>query len=131
MKYLLITILLVPATVCAQITSFTVSIGEVSNGFIYSEGIQWRHDSTGKRIKDIIITGDTMTAIKNLLIYCLEEKHENDQAKGILSHINLSVLQGWFKSPEFNYYVKEYKKAVATSEKRRNPKGKTQIKYHK
>lgn len=86
-------------------------------GFIYSPGISWTENQKQDSIINIFIEGDTMTAIRNLLIYCLQEKSENDYASILLSIINLDSLKKMFNSREFSFYLSEYRKAKAKNEK--------------
>ncbi len=94
--------------------------GEPINGFVYSPGIGWTENKTQDSVLRIVIEKDTMTAIRNLLNYCLQEKAENDNASILLSMINLEYLKTIVKRKEFNFYLAEYKKTVARNKKARN-----------
>ncbi len=117
MKSILIVCLFLSAKSFGQVMSIT---SEPTTGFIYVEGIQWRENSKQDSVTDIIIEGDTMAAIRSLLIYCLQEKSENDNAGGLLSTLNLDYLQRLLKSKEFNYFHKEYKAALSKNKRARN-----------
>ena len=92
---------------------------EPTTGFIYSPGIQWTENKKQDSVIKIIIEKDTMIAVRNLLIYCLQEKSENDNANILLSMINLDYLKTIMKSKEFDFYLNEYKKAKAKNKKDR------------
>lgn len=93
--------------------------GYVSTGFMYVKGVQWIENEKQDSIKNIVIEGDTMAAIRSLLVYCLQEKSENDYANLLLSQINLDYLKTMFKSKEFTYCLKEYRKVIAKNKKQR------------
>lgn len=117
MKKILIPLL----TLCSLFCKGQISISndESTTGFIYSPGIQWTENSKQDSIVKIIIEGDTMRAVRNLLEYCTQENNENDNASIILSMINLNYLKKMFGSKEFNFYLKEYRKEVAKNKKAR------------
>ena len=112
-------LLLAILLLCAVSSQAQVSIGvgQSTTGFTYSPGIQWTENQKQDSVLKIYIEGDTMTAIRNLLVYCLQEKSENDNANIVLSMINLDYLKKIFKSKEFNYYLSEYAKAKAKNKK--------------
>ena len=104
----------------AQETKIQVQEYDLQTGFIYSPGIRWIENEKQDSVLDIIIEQDTMVAVRNLLIYCLQEKDEGDNARVLLSMINLDVLKGMMKSKEFDFYLKEYRKTVAKNKKYRD-----------
>ena len=104
---------------CAVFCQAQISISseEPRTGFIYSPGISWTENQKQDSVINIFIEGDTMTAIRNLLIYCLQEKSENDNANILLSMINLDHLKKMFNSKEFTFYLSEYRKVKSSNEK--------------
>jgi hypothetical protein len=80
----------------------------------YASGISFTRydDSTYDSIKKIFIEGDTMTAVRNLLVYCLQVKEESDYGSILLDMINLDELKKIFKSRDFNFYLSEYRKVL-------------------
>lgn len=96
----------------------TIKDGPIKAGFMYSPGVMWEMNERDS-VTRIHITGDTLTAIKNLLIYCLQEKKENDNAAGLLSIINLDQFKKTYNYRPFNFYLAEYRKAVASNKKYR------------
>lgn len=92
------------------------------NGFIYVEGIMWTENRKQDSVIDIIIEGDTMTAIRNLLIYCLQEKQENDNAFYLLNTLNLDHLSKLINSEDFNFYLKQYRTSVKKNKLKRKSK---------
>lgn len=86
--------------------------GEIYTGLIYCRGIEWTENQKQDSVKEIIITSDTMTVVRNLLVYLLQQKNENDAAGLILSMINLNQLKKIFNDSDFNYFVDDYKKVV-------------------
>jgi len=116
--------LLKPALILAVVMCcFYSSFGqkyEHNIGFIYVKGMRWIENQKQDSVKKIIIEIDTMVAVRNLLIYCMQEKEEGDNARILLSMINLDVLKNIMKSKEFDFYLKEYRKVVAKNEKYRN-----------
>lgn len=107
-------LLLCAVTVKSQIK---LSNMNVRTGFIYSPGISWTETQKQDSVINIFIEGDTMTAIRNLLLYCLQVKSENDNADILLSMINLDALKKMFNNKEFNFYLSEYRKAKAKNER--------------
>ena len=69
-------LLLAILLLCAVSSQAQVSIGvgQSTTGFTYSPGIQWTENQKQDSVLKIYIEGDTMTAIRNLLVYCLQEK---------------------------------------------------------
>lgn len=119
-KYFVIIIFVFCSLLCRSQVS--VSTEPIRTGLIYSPGITWTENQKQGSVVDIFIEGDTMTAIRNLLVYCLQEKSENDNANIILSMINLEQLRQLFKNKEFNFYLLEYKKAKTKNKKERDKK---------
>ena len=93
---------------------------QCQTGFIYAPGITWTENKAQDSVIDIFIEGDTMTAVRNLLIYCMQEKNENDNAGVLLSMINLDHVKKLFNNKEFNFYLKEYRTAQAKNKKYRD-----------
>lgn len=87
--------------------------------FIYADGIKWSENKKQDSIKQIFIEGDTMTAVRNLLVYCTQEKNEGDAARIVLSMLRLDVIGKIIKRKDFDYWVKQYKKIVAKNIKDR------------
>jgi hypothetical protein len=96
-----------------------IGIGTTKVGFIYSPGITWTENQKQDSVIDIFIEGDTMTAIRKLLIYCLQEKSENDNANILLLMINLDALKKMFNSKEFSFYLSEYRNVKTKNKKAR------------
>ena len=70
--------LLKPALILAVVMCcFYSSFGqkyEHNIGFIYVKGMRWIENQKQDSVKKIIIEIDTMVAVRNLLIYCMQEK---------------------------------------------------------
>jgi len=117
MKHYLLILSMTFSSVCYGQYSDSIIVTQGPTGFMYSEGIRWYENKKQDSVLDIIIEGDTMTAIRNLLVYCLQEKSEGDNARILLSMINLDELNKLFKNRDFNFYLKEYRKVVAKNKK--------------
>jgi hypothetical protein len=89
------------------------------SGFAFCAGVLWTSNAKQDSIINIFIEGDTMTAVRNLLVYCMQEKSENDNARILLSMINLDHIKTLFKSNDFIFYLKEYRKAIKENIKER------------
>ena len=90
-----------------------------STELIYAPGISWTESDNQDSIIKIQIEGDTMMAIRNLLVYCLQEKDEADNGTMVLSNINLNILKKMFNSKYFNIEVAEYRKTILKNKKER------------
>lgn len=88
-------------------------------GFIYCKGIGWTENKNQDSILSISIDGDTMTAVRSLLVYCTQEKNENDAAYRLLATVNLDQLSKIMESKEFDFYLKDYRKIVKKNKKQR------------
>jgi len=115
MKYILILSLLICQNTKAQLMT-----GKIENGLSFVRGLSWEENQKQDSVTVIHIEGDTITAVKNLLIYCLQEKRENDYARILLSMLNLDNIKTMFKENDFSFYLKEYRKAVAENKKYRS-----------
>jgi hypothetical protein len=90
------------------------------SGYIYVKGITWITNQKQDSIKKIIIEGDTMITIKNLLIYCMQEKEENYYAGTLLSLVNLDLLKSILKNKDFDFYLKKYRLILDKNKKYRD-----------
>lgn len=95
--------------------SLLITFGTITHGFIFAHGITWTENKNQDSVLEIIIEGDTMAAIRNLLLYCLQGKKENEYAGYVLSTLNLDNLSAMIKNDDFDFYLKQYRKAVATN----------------
>lgn len=96
--------------------SILFHLDQSKSGLVYYHVILYQTNNIGDSVAEIEIEGDTMKAVKNMLVYLLQQKSENDDASIILSMINLDYLKtfGPFKGDKtFSYYVDDYKKVVA------------------
>lgn len=117
MKKLILILSLFAFTASAQLSStFSVS-STFTTSFVFSKGIEWVESNHQDSIKNIIIEGDTMTAIRNLLIYCLQVKRENEYAKTLWQMVNIDKINELYGSEDFDFYVKKYKKILAQNKK--------------
>lgn len=118
-------IILVSSIICKAQTDTSYLITGGSYGFIYCKGISYTSKPRNslyiyEKAQKIIIEGDTMTAVRNLLTYLLEEKNENDYAQVLLSRINLPYMSKLFKDKTFDFYLKGYKIIIDNNKKQRN-----------
>ncbi len=119
-KYILPILLLCAAFCQGQTQKINLfSSGDITLSLSYSPGIEWTGNDRQDSVKSITIKGDTMTSVRNLLVYLLQEKEENDNARILLSMINLDQLKRVFKNKTFDFYLKEYKKTVDKNKKYR------------
>lgn len=104
--------------------SLLITYGTVTHGFVFAHGITWTENNKQDSVLEIIIVGDTMSAIRNLLLYCLQEKEENEYSGDILSNLNLDNLSRLIKNEYFDFYLKQYRKTVARNSLQRGVKPK-------
>lgn len=93
-------------------------------GFIFAHGISWTKNEKQDSVLEIIIQGDTMTAIRNLLLYCMQEKEENDNAGYVLRTLNLDHLSSLIKNEDFDFYLKQYRNSIERNNLKRGIKPK-------
>jgi hypothetical protein len=86
----------------------------------YSPKISFTENKKQDSIINIFIEGDTLSAIRQLLVYCLQEKSENDNARILLSHLNLDYVSSLIKDREFTFYLKSYKRVVSENKRFRD-----------
>ncbi len=89
-------------------------------GFMYCKGIRWTETKKQDSVLNIEIEGDTMTAIRNLLVFCMQEKEEKDGAEMLLRSLNLDYLKTFLNDKTFDYLLKDYRKVVSKNKKARD-----------
>lgn len=92
--------------------SILITFGTTTHGFVFAHGITWTENKKQDSVLKIIIQGDTMDAIRSLLLYCLQEKEESDYASYVFRALNLDNLSAFLKNEDFDFYLKQYRTSV-------------------
>ena len=119
-KLLIIPLIFIGSIAHSQIDSIVAHMGVIGyQGFLVVPGIEWVQEKDS--ITQIVVIGDTATAIRDLLTFSIQQNDESMYASMLLNYINLDYIKKVLKDKTFNSLLAQYRKVVEDNQiKRQN-----------